>query len=249
MMGLAIVVAINRLLTQGSDAVAGLYTSVAFLSGGWPPLVVIALAIIVIGNRNARYSPASLLPPAITAILWSIWTIRAADSQVWTSAPVATASQRPDWGRAWPSSLWDCHGVRSRLIAFSRSLRERWTSSGKQWLTGWCQVMFACIVAGTVVPGLSQAARVPALVGLSIVVAACLDSVWMDNLSRPAPSTFFVVFSTIVGALAHHHVRPMLPVESGNAVLPVTGRRDVGGRSRRRWFDLVDARIANRAAA
>ena len=53
--GLATLAAIDRLMTRGSDWVAGLWASLAFLSGGWPPLVVIALAIIVIGRNGSRF--------------------------------------------------------------------------------------------------------------------------------------------------------------------------------------------------
>src|SRR6516165_11024457 len=45
-LGLATLAAIDRLLTRGSDWTAGLWASLAFLAGGWPPLVVIGLALI-----------------------------------------------------------------------------------------------------------------------------------------------------------------------------------------------------------
>ena len=54
-LGLATLAAIDRLMTRGSDLVAGLWASLAFLAGGWPPLVVIGLAIIVIGKNHGAF--------------------------------------------------------------------------------------------------------------------------------------------------------------------------------------------------
>ena len=51
----------------GSDLVAGLWASLAFLAGGWPPLVVIGLAIIVLGRTEGYFSLRLLLPPLLTA--------------------------------------------------------------------------------------------------------------------------------------------------------------------------------------
>ena len=58
-------------------------------------------------------------------------------------------------------------------------------------VAGWSQVAIACLVAGTIVPGLSQAARVPALTGFLLVSSLALDSAWSGLVSRPARRTFF----------------------------------------------------------
>ena len=52
--GLATVAALDRLMTAGAGWVAGLWLSLAFLSGGLPPIVLIALAIVVMGRPGAR---------------------------------------------------------------------------------------------------------------------------------------------------------------------------------------------------
>ncbi len=68
-MGLGTLAAIERLITRGSDRVAGLWACLAFLAGGWPPLVVIGLAVIVIGRKTAYFSIPLVLPPILIATL------------------------------------------------------------------------------------------------------------------------------------------------------------------------------------
>ena len=95
--GLATLASIDRLITRGSDRVAGLWAALAFLAGGWPPLVVIALAIIVIGRTTAKFSPGLLLPPLVTAVLWSFWTVWASSAEVWAASLTLPLTQKPAW--------------------------------------------------------------------------------------------------------------------------------------------------------
>ena len=53
-------------------------------------------------------------------------------------------------------------------------------------MAGWVQASLACAVAGTIVPGLSQAARVPALAGLLMAAALGLDAAWSRCLTQKA---------------------------------------------------------------
>ena len=57
--GLATVAALDRLLGRGSDLVAGAWAGLAFLAAGWPPVVLIVLATVVIGRPES----VALLPP------------------------------------------------------------------------------------------------------------------------------------------------------------------------------------------
>jgi hypothetical protein len=67
-------------------------------------------------------------------------------------------------------------------------------------LIGWFQVAIASLIAGSVVPGLATPARVIVLASVAIGAATGLDAVRKPTLSRPAVSTFFVVFSLVIGA-------------------------------------------------
>ena len=121
--------------------------------------MVIGLAIIVIGRKTAYFSIPLAPPASLAAILWSIWTIPYRILEVWASALTLPLTQRPDWSLAWASWRRVCRGVPS-LFSLESFGSPELDSDGRPWLTGWLQVTFACLVAGTVVPGLSQAARV-----------------------------------------------------------------------------------------
>ena len=86
--GWAIVAAIDRLLAHGSDWKAGLWAALAFLSGGWPPVVLILLAVIVIGRRAATFSAPLVMPPLATAVAWSVWAMSSASIEAWAAAKI-----------------------------------------------------------------------------------------------------------------------------------------------------------------
>ena len=58
---------------------------------------------------------------------------------------------------------------------------------------GWLQTAIACMIAGTIVPGLSQTARVPALAGILLVAATVLDAAWARSLVVPARRAFLAL--------------------------------------------------------
>src|SRR5262249_46255974 len=139
-LGLATVATVDRLLTRGSDWVAGLWASLAFLAGGWPPLVVIGLAIIVIGRTRSGFSVPLLVPPAVTAIAWSAATIGMSSAEVWAAALTLPLTQQPAWTLVpWVLMLglpWSPFS----LLASSRPLRDAWPADGRTWVMGWLQV-------------------------------------------------------------------------------------------------------------
>ena len=51
---------------------------------------------------------------------------------------------------------------------------------------GWVQAAIACAIAGTLIPGLSQHARVPMLAGLLVTAAAVGDAAWRRSLGAAA---------------------------------------------------------------
>jgi hypothetical protein len=197
--GLPIVAAIDRLMTRGSDSIAGLWAALAFLAGGWPPLLVIALAIIVIGRSNVKFSLALVLPPIATAIAWSFWAVWSTSPEVWAASLTLPLTQKPAWLLG-PQVLavglpWSPFAV----LLLSRSVRQDWKSDGRPWLKAWFQVAVASLVIGTMVPGLSQGARVAALVGLLVAAAACLDGTWTRMISPHPRRAFFGIFMGLLG--------------------------------------------------
>ncbi len=199
-LGLATLGAIDRLLTKGSDWLAGLWTSLAFLGGGWPPLIVIGLAIIVIGRRGSGFSPRLILPPVATAVIWSMATIRMTSHDLWAAALTLPLTQRPIPGLGLGVLLLGLPSIPFALLASSRSLRESWPVEGRAWVVGWLQAAIASVIAGSLVPGLATVAQMIALAGLLVVAAACLESVLRNaNTITPAVrNLFFLLFSAIL---------------------------------------------------
>jgi hypothetical protein len=197
-LGVATLAAIERLLSRGAGWVAGLWASLAFLSGGWPPLMLIALAIIIIGRTGAYFSLKLALPPLVTAIGWSIATTRAVSAEAWASAFGMPLTRGNDaflpLGVLWLGLPWTPFA----LVVLSKSIREAWPASGRAWVRGWLQATLACAIAGTAVPGLGSAARIVALAGLLVAAAAGIDSAWKRGLTAGPWHLFLAAFSVIL---------------------------------------------------
>ncbi len=186
--GLGTILALNRLLTRGSGWVAGGLASWAFLAGGWPPLAVIGLAALVLGRAGASISYKTVVPVAVTVAGWSAWALATTRAQVWAAAMSLPLTQGSAWsmavgvlGLGFPWSPFALLGIAPRV-------RDGWATTGRPFAVGWGQVALACLVVGTVVPGLATAARMPALAGLAIVAAASWDSILAGSLSDATAS-------------------------------------------------------------
>lgn len=197
--GLAIVAATDRLLSKGSDWAAGIWASLALLAGGWPPLLVILMAVLVIGRNEASFSARLILPPLATFVGWSIWAIFTASTEAWAAALTWPFTRQPDWWLAAGIAGLGLPFAPFALLALTRPLREGWSHAGRRLLTGWIQVAIVCLVAGTVVPGLAQAARVPALAGILMAAATSLEAAWVGPLPASARRTFFGSLVAILG--------------------------------------------------
>jgi hypothetical protein len=160
---------------------------------------VILLAVIVIGRNESSFTFQLLIPPLAVLTAWSVWAISSASTELWAAALTWPLTQRPDWylaagviGLGLPFSPF-C------FLALSRPLRESWGPPARQLFLGWLQIAVACLVAGTIIPGLALAARVPALAGIAMVAAAGLDVAWTRSLTSWARKFFFAI---IFGLLA-----------------------------------------------
>jgi hypothetical protein len=198
--GLSLVGAIERLLRRGADIVAGLWASLAFLAGGWPPVLLIVLAVVVLGHTTARLSFRLLLPPLATALAWSAWTIWSSSAELMSAALALPLTQKPSWLLAAGVIALGLPWSPMALLASSESVRAVWHERSRAHVLGWLQVAVACLVAGSFVPGLAQSARVTAIAGLAVLAAACLESVCAGRLAGVARGTFIATFSTLLTA-------------------------------------------------
>jgi hypothetical protein len=175
--GLGTVAALDRVLGRGADMVAGFWLALAFLSGGWPPLAVVALATIVIGRGGRGLSWRLALPPLIAAAIWSAWSLRVAPVEAWAAALMLPLTHKSAWLMS-PSVLalglpW----TPLAALVWSSRVCEGWPQEGRALIIGWLQVAGACLLAGTLIPGLADAARLPALAGITVTAGACLERI------------------------------------------------------------------------
>lgn len=195
---LFLVAAIERIHTLGKDLTTGIWASLAFLAGGWPPLVMIGLAAIVIGRPEPRLSIRPYVPLAITIIGWSFWTIRSADSEAWAAALTLPLTRGSQWTLCLNVLALGLPWSPLALFATQRAVRAIPSPAGRAWSTTWIQVGAAAIVAGTLVPGVGGSARGIALAGFAVAAALAIDAAWSRRLEGKALAAFFVVFSTLV---------------------------------------------------
>jgi hypothetical protein len=196
-MGFATIAALDRILNRGSGLVAGVWASLAFLAGGWPPLALIVLATIVIGRREARLTLRLLGPPVATALAWSAWALSQMQAEAWAAALTLPLTQKPAWFLAAGVFSLGLPWTPLAALAASRSVRAGWPPPQRSLVLGWLQVAVACLVAGSLVPGLAAAARMPALAGLAMVAAACADRMWAGPLTT-AIRRCFVGMTTVI---------------------------------------------------
>ncbi len=220
--GLAVIAALDRLLSRRSDWIAGLWAAVAFLGGGWPPLLVIALAVLVLGRRDADFSFKLIAPPVLTAIAWFFWTAETASAEAAAAALVWPLTRGLAWslpdttlgwlgaitmpvdrGVAWASPL-KLLVAGLPLAPFALLLLGRSARAGLKDDDGlaldWIRVALAAMVCGAVVPGAATAAAVPALMGLSVAAAVSLEAAWSGRLDVRGRRAFFGLATLLVVA-------------------------------------------------
>ena len=183
--GLGTVAALDRLLAKGSGWAVGAWAALAFLAAGWPPLAVLALATVVLGRSGATWSWSMTLPVAATVAGWSAWALATAPAEAWATALAMPITRPSAWGLAFAAIGLGLPWAPFALLAKHRSIREAWPDEGRSMVVGWLQVAGACLIVGTVVPGLGSAALVPALAGLAVVSASCWDRIWEASEELP----------------------------------------------------------------
>jgi hypothetical protein len=191
--GMATVAALDRILARGSGWLAGAWGALAFLAAGWPPLAILVLTVVVLGRRGAGLTAGLLVPPVVAAVGWSWWMLAQAPAEAWAAALALPLTQKPAWLLAAGVLALGLPWSPLALLAASRSVREGWSADGTRLVVGWLQTAAVCVVAGTFIPGLASAARVPALAGLAVASAACGARLWSGAVSRATRRGFLAL--------------------------------------------------------
>ena len=160
---------------------------------------MIALATVVIGRREAGLSARLLVPPCLTAVAWSAWALSQMQAAAWAAALTLPLTQKPAWFLALGVFALGLPWSPFIVLAASRSVRVGWSPAARTLCLGWFQVAAACLVVGTVVPGLAAAARMPAVAGLAVVAAACVHRVWVGPVAPAVRRGFLALAGSVVG--------------------------------------------------
>ena len=135
-------------MSGGTGWIAGLWASLAFLSGGLPPLLVIALAVVVMG-RNARFSIRFLVPPMVTIIVWSVWTSVTVSPELCAGALGLPFTQKPAWYLGLEVLAIGLPFSPFALLGMAPSTRSGWSPDARTWMIGWFQAAVASLIAGS----------------------------------------------------------------------------------------------------
>jgi hypothetical protein len=184
--GLAVIAALDRILSKGSGFVAGFWAAAAFLAGGWPPLAMILLPIIVIGRAGSALSVGLLLPPLAAFLGWSAWVNVVARTAAWGAALARPLTQGPEWSLLGSLMVLALPWWPFASLAAARSVRQDRSPSGSRFVSDWLKVAAVALVAGTVIPGLGAAARLPALAGIAVLSSAAIERLWTGRVSDRA---------------------------------------------------------------
>lgn len=200
--GLCVVGALDRILARRADWAAGAWAAAAVLAGGWPPLAMILLPIVVLGGPGRAFSHRLLLPPVAAFVAWSAWTLSVASTELWAAALTLPLTK--------PMAAWLVPSVLllgqpwaplAALAAFP-SVRSGWTPQGRALVVGWLQLVAVALLAGTLIPGMATPARMVALAGLAVAAAAAFDRVWSAPLGNAPRRVFLGIGLAVVLAWA-----------------------------------------------
>jgi len=205
--GLGTILALGRALDRGFDGLAGLACGLAFMAGGWPAAAVALLPLVVLDPPAGSKRWGGGLILAAVVLGWSSWTISVAGFDAWAAAIALPLTQGPApslilWVAAY-ALPWSPFA----LLAAFRSVRDQWSDAARIELTGWTKILAASILAGTLIPGLGDAARVPALFAIALIAAGTVDALlqswpehspWLRRSARIAIG-FMIIPALIFG--------------------------------------------------
>lgn len=182
--GMAVVAALDRILSRSADLVSGVWASLAFLAGGWPPVALIALPIIIVGRSGHTLSLRFLAPLTATVAAWCFWTVQAASPEVLAAALALPLKQPPAWWLAPGALLLGLPWTPFAALAALPSARQGWSDETRTLVKQWVQVGLVALLAGTLLPGLAPSARVVVVGVQALLAAVVLERLVHGDLPR-----------------------------------------------------------------
>ena len=203
--GLALVAALDRLVTRGSDWVAGGFAALGVLLGGWPVLAAILVPSVLIGRKSASPSLRLLLPPVATFAAWSIWAILSTRAEVWAAIVTLPMKHTESWTLGFWAVAFAVPWAPLAVLAAMPSFREAVDPSGRRVLSDWAKIGGVGLLAGTLMPGMASAGVMMMFAALVVCVAPVLDRMWVGRVESSAKRTatsLALLMAIVAGALA-----------------------------------------------
>lgn len=203
--GLALVAALDRLLTRGSDWIAGGLAALGVLLGGWPTLAAVLVSSILIGRKAASPSIRLLLPPVATFTAWSIWVILSTRAEVWAAIVTLPFKHPESWTLGFWTVAFALPWAPLAVLAAMPSFRGGLDPAGRRVLSDWAKIGGAGLLAGTLMPGMASSGVMMMSVGLVMCAAPALDRMWVGRVDASAKRTatsLALLMAMVVGALA-----------------------------------------------
>lgn len=203
--GLALVAALDRLLSRGSDWVAGGLAAAGTLLGGWPLLAAILVPSILIGRKSASPSLRLLLPPVAAFAAWSAWVILSTRAEVWAAIVTLPIKQAETWTLGFWTVAFALPWAPLAILAAMPSFREGLDPSGRRVLSDWAKIGAVGLLAGTLMPGMASAGVMMMFAAIVVCVAPVLDRMWVgrvDSGARRTAAGLALLMGIVAGALA-----------------------------------------------
>ncbi len=170
--------AVDRMIAGKADWVAGSWAALAFLAGGWPPVAIVLMVNVVLGRTESWLKPRLLIPPLLVIVGWSVWALNVAPAGAWAACLTQPFTMRSSWTLPLTVALLVMpFGPLAALTAFE-SIRAGWSDSGRAQVLGWLQAAGAATLAGTLIPGVADAARMLAVAGVLVAAGAVSARLW-----------------------------------------------------------------------
>jgi hypothetical protein len=172
--GLAVAAAIDRRLDRGWDFLGGCLAAMAFLAGGWPPLLAILLVAWILPLEGRRLT--WFLPVILSVAAWVVWIVRVAGVEPCAAALAWPLTSRPEWFLLTGLLAQGLPWTPIAALAFWPRVRAIWSRPGRRFLADQFKVTLVLGLAGTLIPGMAPVVRAPLLLILAMCAAASFDA-------------------------------------------------------------------------
>jgi hypothetical protein len=108
---------------------------------------------------------------------WSAWAWSTARFEAWAAAVALPLTEGPAWTLAIWAAVYALPWSPMAALLGLESVRKGLTEEGRALALGWLKIAGALALAGTLVPGLGDATRIPILFGLAVASASAIDRV------------------------------------------------------------------------